>query len=173
MANTQKVCNSRTRRSRGRRILCSHFSISIMPCTAKCEKIVQWNSKFENSLFKVVEFSVKDLIQATNLDRFSARPNEFAKTLMTQMSFEDFLTKILSVRSKIGTKRIWFSSRSYYVCGLVLKYFLQSAENLWTLLLCHALTQILRWYCVWRKNHAVIGERRRILELSAFLLPEF
>ena len=96
------------------------------------EKIIEWNSKFENSQFKVVEFPVKDLIQATNLDRFSARPNEFAKTL----SFEDFLTKILSVRSKIGTKRIWFSSRSYYVCGLVLKYFLQSAENLWTLVLC-------------------------------------
>ena len=105
------------------------------------EKIIEWNSKFENSQFKVVEFPVKDLIQATNLDRFSARPNEFAKTL----SFEDFLTKILSVRSKIGTKRIWFSSRSYYVCGLVLKYFLQSAEKLWTLLLWHALTQILRY----------------------------
>ena len=115
--------------------------------------------------------SVKDLVQVTNLDRFSARPNEYAKTL----SFEDFLTKILSVRSKIGTKRIRFSTRSYYVRvwpGTEI-FFTVGRKSLDIVAVCHALTQILRWYALWRKNHAVIRERRRILELSAFLLPEF
>ena len=60
--------------------------------------------------------------------------------------------------------RVWPGTEIFFTVG---------KKSLDIVAVCHALTQILRWYALWRKNHAVIEERRRILELSAFLLPEF